>query len=41
MREIKLRAWDIEANDWAYGTLNIKRFRFDMVNSLKDMELMG
>lgn len=30
MREIKLRAWDIEANDWAYGTLNIKRFRFDI-----------
>lgn len=33
MREIKLRAWDIEANDWAYG--------ISMVNSLKDMELMG
>lgn len=30
MREIKLRAWDIEANDWAYGILNIKRFRFDI-----------
>lgn len=30
MREIKFRAWDIEANDWAYGTLNIKRFRFDI-----------
>ena len=29
-REIKFRAWDIEANDWAYGTLNIKRFRFDI-----------
>lgn len=29
-REIKIRGWDLEDNDWVYGVLNPRQLNFEI-----------